>query len=104
MSRRVLKFKFLQEDYNDGFVKRMGVYRGSRILRVDSQFPDDPLPTIWVEVEDEAKKEDLFLSLVPTGDVPPIDSSWVGTAICASGELVWHLYQVEQKKEGNSGR
>lgn len=66
---------------------------------VGCQFPDDSMPTVWIEHPlwavdpehpHEGKQEIL---MVGTGHpFDQTDGGYIGSAVCAGGALVWHLY------------
>ena len=67
---------------------------GARIVSVGAQFPDAAeVVQFWAEVDSDRPTETRQFFAAGTGH-PVGEAEYVGTAICASGALVWHLYEV----------
>lgn len=66
----------------------------SRVVLVAGQYPDDPVPTIWIEhdLDDEREATPKQFVYVGTG-MPHGYVTRVGSAVCAHGNLVWHVYE-----------
>lgn len=68
-----------------------------RILHVAAQRPADPLPTVWIEHElvDLDRMRTRRLRFEATGQRFDIGFwEFAGTAVCADGHLVWHVYTL----------
>lgn len=67
---------------------------------VAAQFPEDSAPTIWVEHDWEDLSSDSVhyerYSLYGTGHNVPDNMEYIGSAICAQGTLVWHVYRQKR--------
>lgn len=67
------------------------------IRHVAAQFPEDVLPTIWVEHDRvprlDPKGATTEVVIVGTGHVFEFDGEFIGTVLCAHGRLVWHCWQ-----------
>lgn len=49
---------------------------------------------LWAEVDPEQPSERRYLRVYGTGHALPDDPGrYVGTAFCAGGALVWHVYE-----------
>lgn len=79
-----------------------------RVVHVAAQHPDDPLPTLWVEhivwwsddtAPELSSSEKLRISVVGTGHSFVVNEAGrhVGSAVCAGGRLVWHVYASETR-------
>jgi hypothetical protein len=81
--------------------------RGAFFCHAAPQTPGAMYPMLWFEVDTEKEKEEQNFAFVPTGgEIPerdyedgtppgtPVRVPWVyvATAVCAGGELVWHVY------------
>lgn len=84
-------WKFLPEP--DGhFVTDLGL---ARPVLVAAQEPGYLLPCLWVEHDDEALPVPEYYQCFGTGHPLPEDvGPFVGSAVCADGALVWHVYRV----------
>jgi hypothetical protein len=65
----------------------------SRVLLVQAQHASDDLPTVWVEHPYPLSEgRGRWFEVVGTGHPFPPGSAHVGSAVCAEGSLVWHIY------------
>lgn len=68
---------------------------GGIVRHVASQYGQPDNVQMWVEHDDVMRTvEPREFVVVGTGHLVPPAASFVGTAICASGQLVWHVYEV----------
>lgn len=69
---------------------------GSRVLHVAAQRPADNAPTLWVEHPRPPSAADpaFIFDLIGTGR-PYSEQGYlhVGSAVCAEGGLVWHVFR-----------
>jgi hypothetical protein len=63
-----------------------------RVLMVAEQHGGSGLPTLWAEQEDEQPAPTREFVVVGTGHEAPVGLEHVGSAVCAGGSLVWHVY------------
>lgn len=65
------------------------------VRHVAVQYPFQPTPTVWVEHQLPIPDEKMRLRLFGTGHAINGPSGWwfVGSAVCANGELVWHVHR-----------
>lgn len=63
-----------------------------RVLLVAEQNPGSGLPLLWVEQEDSQAAPTRRFRVVGTGHEAPTAWEHVGSAVCAGGALVWHVY------------
>lgn len=70
----------------------------AKVLAFQNQFE---VPTLWIEFPHdsvETKHRNFFI--VGTGHNRAERASYVGTAQFSGGSLVWHCYELGEKKDG----
>lgn len=73
-----------------------GCFPKGKVVLVASQFDGDPLPTLWIEHEQDPNQITNYDTYLVYGTGHAIDSDaleHVGSAICTHGNLVWHVYK-----------
>lgn len=82
----------------------------SRIVHLAPQHQSDELPQVWVEhaidevyarVRTVADPVPTLFQLAGTGHAVPDTWTYQASAVCANGELVWHLYRTDTTREGS---
>lgn len=69
------------------------------VRHIAAQHPGDALPMLWVEHELDAQMGaslpgTMTVQVLGTGDLFTGDKvEYLGTAVCANGQLVWHCYR-----------
>lgn len=86
--------------YRYPFRETLQVIPAGDVLHVAAQYPYDELPTLWVRhTVDQTREENLparvSYLIVGTGHPYPADLQHVGSAVCANGALVWHVFRVD---------
>jgi hypothetical protein len=69
-------------------------HRGAKVLHVGVQLRSGiEIPMLWLEVDDEAPVEWLFIRSIHTGVYVPADCEHVGTVLLDGGSHVTHYYR-----------
>lgn len=76
-------------------VVKIQTHIGARVLMVAAQRDGDELPALWLQVHEAMRKETTEFLVVPTGGTILNNFTHVGSAVCAGGSLIWHIYQRE---------
>ena len=87
MSRKVYKYQLpLQEEL------KIPMPMGAKVLHFANQ---NEIPTIWVEVDTDEQDRAKTFFIVGTGHDIPTGKTvvYIGSALFAGGNLVWHLYE-----------
>lgn len=70
----------------------------SKVVHIAEQFAGDGFPTLWVEhdldhlPEPDSRSVEFFYT--GTGHHNDRVGYHIGTAVCAEGQLVWHVYRA----------
>ena len=91
--RVVHKFAIARDDLNDDGFFDLTLPADARVLLVSRQMSKDELPTLWIELEESAVRQKQIFLVLPTGEWVPEWTEHVGSAVCADGALVWHIYR-----------
>jgi len=74
--------------------QKVKTFEGVRFLHVANQHGDI---TVWAEVETERPECMTVLYVVGTGEeVPDGATTYIGSALMASGNFVFHIYQGDE--------
>lgn len=101
MTKRVIfKYPIVQDPIFGNVLLKIPWTETSRVVLIAAQRSSDQLPTIWVEqpLPDRLThtREVRLFTVVGTGDpYDPADGNWVGSAVCANGDLIWHVLQLQ---------
>lgn len=72
---------------------KVSTHRGVRWLHVANQ---DERPVIWGEVDTDELPDERTLWLIGTGQEVPVWLTYLGSALLADGEFVFHVYEQPQ--------
>ena len=76
-------------------VNRVSTFEGARFLHVDNQREQI---TVWAEVNTLERECMRTLHVVGTGGDVPVGSAYVGSALVAGGDLVFHVYAQDSDR------
>jgi hypothetical protein len=67
---------------------------GSRIVLIAAQKPGDYTPSVWIEHPRKPSDDDpkRTIAAFGSGHSVPAGVQHLGSAVCAHGQGVWHLY------------
>ena len=75
------------------WANEVSTYEGARFLHVDNQREQI---TVWAEVNTLERECMRTLHVVGTGHEVPRGAAFIGTALMAGGDYVFHVYAEEQ--------
>lgn len=80
----IYKYKLKPEDFPTVLMPE-----GARLLHVAGQHNE---VCVWADVDLDKPERERVFACVATGDSPPTEATYVGTALIYSGDLVIHVY------------
>jgi hypothetical protein len=91
VTKTVRKFPLPIEDYVE-----LDMPVGAKIIKVGEQFGK---LCIWALVDPSARTEQRHLRIAGTGHPVEPEAVFIGTAICAHGALVWHVFELPDERQ-----
>lgn len=80
-----------------GSVNEVSTFEGARFVHVANQHDEI---TVWAEVNTMERECMATLHVVGTGGEVPVGARFVGTALMASGNYVFHVYATTPAETG----